>query len=75
MYTVPIVLGGGAYGNLTPPHSVIDVLAHYPSPRQLATYLEDLDNDPALYAEYFWWKNYYRVGGKEYEERAEPYCR
>ena len=69
--TVPIVLGGGSYANLTPPHSIVDALAQYPSPRNLATYLQELDRDPALYAEFFWWKDYYRVD----MERTQPYCR
>jgi len=56
---VPVVLGGADYASLAPPHSYINAL-HY-TPEQLALYLQRLDADDALYAEYFWWKPHYRV--------------
>ena len=55
---VPVVLGGANYSKLLPPHSVINVM-DYPSPRALAKYLRKLDQNNALYNEYFRWRDYY----------------
>ena len=74
MSVVPIVMGGGSYANIAPPHSIVDV-SEYPRPRQLAEHLQQLDSDPALYAEYFWWKEYYTVTGQDMQDRAQPFCR
>ena len=55
---VPIVLGGADYEKHLPPHSYINV-KDFPSPKHLAKYLHKLDNDNALYREYFAWKSDY----------------
>ena len=67
---VPIVLGGalnGASDNSdyikgagAPLHSFVDV-RDYASPKKLANYLNSLYVYPELYAEYFWWKEYYNI--------------
>lgn len=56
---VPVVLGGANYSMIAPKHSHINALDY--SPRQLAEYLKEIDQDDSLYAEFFWWKPYYRV--------------
>ena len=33
----------------------------YPTPKDLALYLERLDANPEEYLSYFWWRSYYRV--------------
>ncbi|XP_046639939.1 alpha-(1,3)-fucosyltransferase C-like [Daphnia pulicaria] len=52
LYVIPIV-------EHAPPHSYIDALKF--KPKELAAYLKILDSDYALYNEYFWWKDHYRV--------------
>ena len=67
---VPITLGGALEGACNdyvdaagaPPHSFIDALRDYPDPAKLATYLKTLRTKPSLFAEYFWWKDFYRTG-------------
>jgi alpha-1,3-fucosyltransferase len=59
LYMVPIVYGGADYTQHAPMHSYID--ARQFKPKELATYLKQLDVDDALYNEYFWWKDHYRV--------------
>lgn len=66
---VPIVLGGGNYSKIAPPHSYIDVL-DFQSPEKLAAYLLHLDQSPEEYLSYFWWKDYYRV----FEIDVPPIC-
>jgi alpha-1,3-fucosyltransferase len=56
---IPIVYGGVDYTQHVPPHSYID--ARKFKPKELAAYLKILDADNALYNEYFWWKDHYRV--------------
>ena len=56
--TIPIVLGGGQYERLFPPHSYIDAM-DFDSPRELAEYLKYLDQNEDKYMEYFWWRKYY----------------
>ena len=66
---VPITLGGALEGACNdyvdaagaPPHSFIDALRDYPDPAKLATYLKTLRTKPSLFAEYFWWKDFYQV--------------
>ncbi|XP_046639960.1 alpha-(1,3)-fucosyltransferase C-like [Daphnia pulicaria] len=59
LYMIPIVYGGADYTQHAPPHSYIDALKY--KPKELAAYLKILDADNALYNEYFWWKDHYRV--------------
>lgn len=55
--TVPIIVGPKSfYGNLLPsPKSVIDA-SEFDSPKSLAKYLNQLDENDDLYQEYFQWK-------------------
>ena len=56
---IPVVLGGGDYKSLSPPHSYIDV-KDYKSPKELADYLHHLEQNEDEYNAYFdWIKNYY----------------
>jgi len=76
---VPITLGGalnGAHNDYNdaagaPAHSFIDVLRDYPDPAVLAAHLKDLRARPSLYAEHFWWKDYYRTGR---QSPMKQYC-
>ena len=59
MKTVPIVYDkGSGYKDVLPPHSYIDA-ASFASPEDLAVYLHKLDQDDALYNEYFQWRKEY----------------
>jgi alpha-1,3-fucosyltransferase len=59
LYMIPIVYGGADYTQHAPSHSYIN--ARKFKPKELAAYLKILDADDALYNEYFWWKDHYRV--------------
>ena len=69
---VPIVLGGANYSAIAPKHSYINALDY--SPRQLAAYLKELDENDSLYAEFFWWKPFYRVVNLHQTNR-ESFCK
>ena len=56
---VPVVLGGTDYSSIAPRHSYIDARQY--TPRQLADYLLQIDADDKLYAQFFWWRPFYRV--------------
>ncbi|KAK4008233.1 hypothetical protein OUZ56_013382 [Daphnia magna] len=68
---VPIVLGGANYSMIAPKHSYINALDY--SPRQLAEYLKEIDQDDSLYAEFFWWKPFYRVVNL-HQTNKESFC-
>ncbi|KZS21878.1 Alpha--fucosyltransferase C [Daphnia magna] len=68
---VPVVLGGVDYAAIAPPHSYINALDY--TPHQLAEYLNELDRNDTLYAEYFWWKPHYRVNNL-YETNRQVFC-
>ena len=76
---VPITWGGIKQGNYSdylqgakaPRHSFIDA-RDYPNPKDLAIYLKKLMDNPSLYAEYFWWKDFYRF---RHATRIERYCK
>jgi hypothetical protein len=83
---IPVVLGGSTPDNNekisddyfkglhAPPHSFIDA-RNYSSPKELAEYLNKLYASPDLYAEYFWWKEYYSFPlNDEQLTRVNPYC-
>ena len=57
---IPIVLGRANYSKFAPSKSYIDV-RDFQSIGQLAEYLKYLDKNETAYAEYFEWKNYFRV--------------
>ena len=78
---VPIVLGGAFNGQSNnsdyikgygaPNHSFIDV-RNYANPKELSDYLNKLYTSPQLYAEYFWWKDYYNITIGE--KPSQTYC-
>ena len=80
---IPIVLGGALnsttnssdyiYGIGAPHHSFVDA-RQYSNPKQLAEYLNSLYASPTLYAEYFWWKDHYRVTYDATNVTANTYC-
>ena len=45
----------------------------FKTPMNLVKYLEKLSQDDALYASYFWWKDYYEIRDGP-EDRAQSYC-
>ena len=57
---VPVVMGAAKYSEVLPPHSFIDVM-DFASPRALAEYLHQLDNNDTLYNEYFAWQGHYEI--------------
>jgi alpha-1,3-fucosyltransferase len=57
---LPIVLGQVNYSRVAPPHSYVNAL-DFDSPRSLAKYLNQLDQNDSEYLSYFWWKDHYRV--------------
>ena len=57
---IPVVLGGGKYQEIAPEKSFINAYQNFRNdPGQLARFLKDLMEDKSLYAQYFWWKDYY----------------
>ena len=59
---IPIVLGGANYSSIAPYKSYIDAYKDFKNdPGKLARHLQTLMEDKRLYAEHFWWKNYYSV--------------
>ena len=66
---IPIVLGGGNYSKMAPKQSYIDA-KDFRSIEHLAKYIKYLDNNNTAYAEYFEWKNYFRV----VEENGQSFC-
>ena len=72
-YIVPVVLGGANHSGISPPHSFIDA-SRSETPEALANLLNKIANNDALYASYFWWKDYYSVGGFSPQDRAKAPC-
>ena len=58
---VPIVLGGADYTKFAPPHSYINALVDFKSPKELADYLWFLNSNDQLYARYFDWRKDYTI--------------
>ena len=52
--------GHANYSTLVPEHSYIDV-RDFPGPRELAEYLDYLDQNPEEYLKYFWWTTAYQM--------------
>lgn len=69
---IPIVYGGTDYNKLGPYHAYINVM-DFKSPKQLAQYLLQLHQNDAKYAEYFWWKSFYKIL-KSRTERNQSFC-
>jgi len=73
---VPVVMGGTDYHNSAgaPPHSHINAFKDFKDPKRLAEYLQALIDDPAAYAEYFWWKPYYASVSDERIRLNPSFC-
>ncbi|CAG9810435.1 unnamed protein product [Chironomus riparius] len=62
-FIIPIVYNGVTdMHDFLPPHSFINI-NDYKSIEELANYLKFLDENPQEYANYFWWKKYYKIYG------------
>jgi hypothetical protein len=59
-HSVVITLGQANYSEIAPPHSSISVF-DFETAKDLATYLNELDQDDEGYLSYFWWKDHYTV--------------
>ena len=70
---VPVVFGRANHSEISPPHSFIDA-SRSETPEALANLLTKIANNEALYANYFWWKDYYSVGGFSPQDRAQAPC-
>ena len=55
---IPVVLNGADMSRVAPPHSYINVM-DFNTTKELASYLNKLDQDDELFASYFWWRDYY----------------
>jgi len=70
---VPIVLGGGDYETIAPPHSLINAM-DYSDPKELANYLQYLISNQTAYNEYFEWVRYFKVYTNEPKNFARAMC-
>jgi alpha-1,3-fucosyltransferase len=69
---IPIVLGGANYSKILPEHSYINV-EDFKSPKHLAHYMKELDENNHKYLEYFDWKRDTKaVDGRN---KTIAYCR
>lgn len=59
-YVLIVVDLHGNHAQFAPPHSYINA-ADFPTVKDLAEYLNMLDQDDALYNEYFWWRSHYQI--------------
>ena len=63
---IPVVFNGANMSAIAPPHSYINA-EDFSSVDQLAEYLQLVASNDALFASYFWWRDYYKpvlVGGE-----------
>lgn len=70
---IPIAFGGGLGTNdyyFAPKKSYINAF-DFKGPKELAEFLLKLQNDPAEYNSYFWWKPYYNIW---HGRMKKPYC-
>ena len=70
---VPVVMGGANYTAIAPPHSFIDAL-EFEGPKELADYLNRLDQDDRLYREYFEWKQEFIVESGVDQMARHAFC-
>ena len=70
---IPVVMGGADYASRAPPHSYIDVL-RFKGPEELADYLQKLDSNDRLYAEYFEWRNRFTVESGVEQMTRHAFC-
>ena len=69
---IPISYSGVDFKSLAPPHSSISAM-DFLDPKALVKHLDRLNREDNLYAEYFWWKDFYVVRNRM-EDRAQAYC-
>merc|ERR1712130_688447 len=69
---LPITYNGADMSLVAPPHSHINTL-EYKSVSALARRLKSVMEDDALYASYFWWKDFYQVR-TERLDNAQAFC-
>ena len=69
---IPVSYSGGKFTEMSPPHSSINVL-DFTSAKALVKYLKKVDSNDNLFAEYFWWKDFYVVRQSP-EDGAQAYC-
>lgn len=69
---IPVTFNGADMTSIAPPHSYVHAL-DYKNPEELAKALKDIANDDALYASYFWWRDYYEIRNSA-QDRAQAYC-
>ena len=62
---IPVVLSGANMSLFAPPHSYI-AMTDFPSISKLAEYMLSVAADDALFASYFWWRQFYRVERSDY---------
>ncbi len=62
----------GRYAKVAPPHSYLNV-EDFSSPKALAEHLLFLDQNPAAYLSYFWWRDHYRAVNSR-EQKAASMC-
>ncbi len=73
---IPVVFGGTDYDKSAgaPPHSYINAYKDFKNPADLAKYMKSLMDSPEKYAEYFWWKDYYRSDTSESIRAGLGFC-
>jgi len=69
---IPVTANGANMSSLAPPHSYIDALA-FKGPKELSDHMKKVGSDPALYASYFWWKDFYQVRTSR-EDISQVHC-
>jgi len=57
---IPVVYNGANMSGIAPAHSYIDV-KDFKTVRELGNYLQQVHSNPALFASYFWWRQFYEV--------------
>ena len=69
---IPVTFNGADMASIAPPHSYINTM-DFDTPGALAKHMEHIASDDALYASYFWWRDYYEIRNSA-EDRAQAYC-
>lgn len=69
---IPVTFNGADMSSVAPPNSYVNAL-DFDTPKELAKFLQKISEDDALYASYFWWRDYYQVKNSA-QDRAQAYC-
>ena len=62
---IPVVFNGARMSDVAPAHSYINVM-DYGSVRELVDDIKRIADDDALFASYFWWRDYFQIQVKNY---------